>query len=141
MSINGGLRRRLLWERQDSNLRCVHICCAFVLSATLPWWRAGLPPVKQTLSKMTQNIFVRPVYVSFIPIVVCIISQLSCSVTPSAGGVLPGVESCAAALGAEDWIRVFVHGFIVFEPLFVFPKGSRRRRRIRRIRSGRSLVP
>ena len=59
--VNRRASLRALWERQDSNLRCVQICFAFVLSATLPWWRAGLPPVKQTHSIiMTQNIRVLP---------------------------------------------------------------------------------
>ena len=65
---------------------------------------------------MNQNIRVRPVHVYLVPFVVCTISQLSSSVASSADAVLPGVESCAAAFGAEDWVGIIIQVCLHFFP-------------------------
>ena len=58
-----------------------------------------------------------PVHRLFVSFVVYIIGQFSGSVAASADVVHPGVESCASAVRADDWV-VIVHGFCLFRCLF-----------------------
>lgn len=76
-----------------SFLQSLHIHRRLMLSPDFRSMAAGRAPAYQTntISKMTQNFRVCPVHVFLVPFVVCIISQLSCAVAPSAGAVLPGV--------------------------------------------------
>ena len=73
------------------------------------------PPVKQTnpLNGLKTSAC-SPVHVSFVSVVeALVLGDLSGSVAVPAAAIFPGVDSCATALWADDWLVVF-HDHICF---------------------------
>lgn len=111
-------RVRLQGQRSRLSLTLPFRVCpsGLLYRLTLPWWRAGLPQVKQhKLTSCIKTTAVRPVHLFLVSFVVDAISQLSCAVACPACGVFPRVEPGSAAAWADDRVGVIVivHCFVL----------------------------